>query len=356
MNPRNFRVAAVIAAVISAITAPAAAQLATVGDVENSSSRVLHAPTMNTTTNTFDGGEYWTTDRMRSATPADTPMGAMGDARWPFPGLHETFGRSTRDVADGVAPSVAEPGQGPAVTGEQSPGESSEAAERGAASTVVTEVAPATVGKFFFTNLDGKDRVCTASVIQHPKRNVILTAGHCVYSTGKGWHTNLAFAPGYHDGPHPDFGVWRYESARAFERYQNEGRMSHDQAMVGLAPRESDGALIQDVVGANELQWDQGPEHKSVRVWGYPVVGDFKGNTTAQRCDGAARDRSVFDDDSVVSCPMTGGASGGPWLRGYGGPDAAGVFAVTSRRNGLGIPELYAVPNTSKVKSMYDLM
>lgn len=348
MNSRYFAVAATIAVTLSATpTITAAAPCVAGSDVENHHSTATTAPTVKTATNTSEVHGYWTPERMRSAAPATAlPDGQL---HWPLWELNHTPEHPRQNPA--LPPAATD------APAEQNPGPvSTQTAPNSQTPTAVADTAPAMVGKFFFTNTDGKDRVCTASVIAHPKRNVIITAGHCVYSVGKGWHTNLAFAPGYHDGVHPEFGLWHYQSARAFERYQDEGRISHDQAMVGLAPRDSDGAHIQDVVGANELQWDQGADHDSVRVWGYPVLGDFQGATTAQRCDGATHDRSIFDDDAVVSCPMTGGASGGPWLRGYGGPEAAGVFAVTSRRNGLGRQELYAVPNTKKVRSMYDLM
>ncbi|MGW1666961.1 trypsin-like serine peptidase, partial [Streptomyces microflavus] len=47
---------------------------------------------------------------------------------------------------------------------------------------------------------DGNDpeHFCTATVVQSPNRNLVVTAAHCVYSDA--FTADLAFAPGYHDG------------------------------------------------------------------------------------------------------------------------------------------------------------
>src|ERR1700712_4975124 len=44
---------------------------------------------------------------------------------------------------------------------------------------------------------------CSASVVQSPGRNLVLTAAHCISGSGAG----LQFAPGYVDGKTP-YGVW----------------------------------------------------------------------------------------------------------------------------------------------------
>ncbi|MET3721461.1 hypothetical protein [Arthrobacter sp. UYEF21] len=53
---------------------------------------------------------------------------------------------------------------------------------------------------------------------------------------------------------------------------------------------------------------------------------------------------------------MTGGASGGPWLKDIINQDLGYAFAVTSRRTLFGEPLLLATPNTSDVLSTYNLM
>lgn len=66
-----------------------------------------------------------------------------------------------------------------------------------------------TVGPLFFPSVVGIGptlrfpHYCSASVVDSPGADLVLTAAHCVYGTGLG----IEFAPGYHDGVSP-FGVW----------------------------------------------------------------------------------------------------------------------------------------------------
>ena len=63
------------------------------------------------------------------------------------------------------------------------------------------------VGAIFDQGL-GKAHSCSASVVQSPGHNLVLTAAHCVSGTGAG----LQFAPGYVDGKTP-YGVWTVQKA-----------------------------------------------------------------------------------------------------------------------------------------------
>jgi hypothetical protein len=64
-------------------------------------------------------------------------------------------------------------------------------------------LAPATTtGKVFFTDHTGGHWVCSGSLVNSVAKNVVITAGHCVYGTaggelpaGETWHSNWVFAP-----------------------------------------------------------------------------------------------------------------------------------------------------------------
>jgi V8-like Glu-specific endopeptidase len=59
---------------------------------------------------------------------------------------------------------------------------------------------PITVGKVFF-EVDGKPYWCSGTSIQSKYRNLVATAGHCVYDTDKNKPVdNWVFIPGYHQG------------------------------------------------------------------------------------------------------------------------------------------------------------
>ncbi|MGP3919694.1 hypothetical protein [Nonomuraea sp. 10N515B] len=75
---------------------------------------------------------------------------------------------------------------------------------------------PKTIGKVFFLDQAGRYRWCSATSIQSRHRNLVVTAGHCVYEKGKDVYRKWVFVPGYYKGRAP-WGV--YVGAYAFTAY-----------------------------------------------------------------------------------------------------------------------------------------
>ncbi|WP_055479393.1 trypsin-like serine peptidase [Sphaerimonospora mesophila] len=77
---------------------------------------------------------------------------------------------------------------------------------------------PKTTGKVFFTGADKKPHWCTATSVQSQYRNLVATAGHCVYDTESNATTmdNWVFIPGYYEGKTP-WGI--YVGKQAFTHY-----------------------------------------------------------------------------------------------------------------------------------------
>ncbi|MET9248601.1 hypothetical protein [Nonomuraea sp. NPDC003709] len=76
---------------------------------------------------------------------------------------------------------------------------------------------PKTIGKVFFLDKSGQYRWCSATSIQSRNRNLVATAGHCVFANGKDdVYDKWIFVPGYYQGKAP-FGV--YVGAYAFTAY-----------------------------------------------------------------------------------------------------------------------------------------
>ncbi|MEU7861873.1 hypothetical protein [Nonomuraea sp. NPDC049141] len=75
---------------------------------------------------------------------------------------------------------------------------------------------PKSIGKVFFLDSAGNYRWCSATSVQSRNRNLIATAGHCVYERGKDVFAKWVFVPGYYQGKAP-FGV--YAGAYAFTSY-----------------------------------------------------------------------------------------------------------------------------------------
>lgn len=194
-----------------------------------------------------------------------------------------------------------------------------------------------TIGPLFERGLSDPHN-CTASVLDSPAGNLILTAAHCVTGSAAG----LLFAPGYHDGVAPH-GVWTVERAFADLDWISHEDADDDYAILQVADQGRAGRLVgvEAVTGGNRL--GTAPEAgQAVTVVGYnsglndePVscvaVVRVEGNYPAFDCAG-----------------FSGGTSGGPWLAPspnssalvvralIGGPNYGGCVDTTSYSSAFG--------------------
>ncbi|MBM7520251.1 trypsin-like serine peptidase [Nocardioides nitrophenolicus] len=256
--------------------------------------------------------DFWTPQRMRDAVPLD--LGASGS----LPGS-AVRGRTT-----------------------------AAAAPSGLRST----------GKLYFSDAGGT-AVCSASSVNTAERNLIITAGHCVHGLRLGcellcgarhYYGNFLFVPGYDHGAAP-YGSWVGVAVVAQPTWVSAEDEAHDQALVQLAPRG--GVNLVDVVGGNGLAWNYPAREDGVRVVGWPAQAPYDGESR-QECGGSttASGYTSTVGDAQIACPMTGGASGGPWFLRMAGADTGFIFAVTSRRPKDGTPLLFAVPFDSTIESL----
>jgi V8-like Glu-specific endopeptidase len=147
--------------------------------------------------------------------------------------------------------------------------------------------------------------VCTASVVDSPARNLILTAAHCL----AGAASDLSFVPAYDRGRAP-YGTWRGERAWLPPAWTARHDPDLDVAFVSLRPRTVGGRAVQieDVVGANRLLPDQGFGRR-VRVTGY-VLGLLDQPVT---CASLAVEKTAHQAE--FDCGgFAPGTSGSPWL------------------------------------------
>lgn len=106
-----------------------------------------------------------------------------------------------------------------------------------------------TVGPLFRNGLTS-NHGCTASVVSSLRRDLIITAAHCVSGTAAGYQ----FAPGYDDGATP-YGVWTVTHAYVDPAWAAKGDTQDDYAILQVADQKH-GARevgVQDVTGGNVL-------------------------------------------------------------------------------------------------------
>ncbi|MDA8285183.1 MAG: trypsin-like serine protease [Actinomycetota bacterium] len=162
---------------------------------------------------------------------------------------------------------------------------------------------PAPIGGLFASSTDS-EHYCTASVVDSPKQNLLLTAAHCV----AGRAAALSFIPGYDRGRAP-FGRWQVVAAFAAPEWLDGQDPEDDAVFLQVAPRVINGRTvqIQQLTGGYVLG-SAPPNGTRVTVVGY-ASGK---NDQPIRCVAPVYHYAgypAFDCDGFV-----GGTSGSPWL------------------------------------------
>ncbi|GAA4023643.1 peptidase [Allokutzneria multivorans] len=221
-------------------------------------------------------------------------------------------------------------------------------------------VKPAGVGRLFLSTSKGEDLSCTATVVPSATKDVAITAGHCLNGGTDRWENpitivNVVFAPGYDRGERPH-GVF---AARAFawsDTYRGPSSGEDDDAVVAFDP--VDGKHVEDVAGSQAISFDEVASPVDSTALGYPVSELNRGEALVSCARPATlRTNSVFAAWET-DCDLAGGASGGPWLRGFDPATGKGtIFAVTSRGtvNEEGVTtDLSGAAFTDAVRALHD--
>lgn len=201
------------------------------------------------------------------------------------------------------------------------------------------ETVPAT-GAIFYPSvlglfpLLGFPHFCSASVVDSPTKDLLVTAAHCVFGTGP----TIEFAPLLHDAALPA-GVWSVTRIYVDPAWTKSFDPRHDVAFLRVAPRA--GKRIQDVVGANTLAAPQ--VGAPVTVSGYPMGS--KGRPVT--CTALLAD---VDGYSGIGCRGFGdGTSGGPWVQ-----DGTVVGVIGGlEQGGCTEDDEYSTPFGAAVQALY---
>ncbi|WP_186762861.1 serine protease family protein [Lentzea tibetensis] len=183
------------------------------------------------------------------------------------------------------------------------------------------------VGQLFITE-DGEDKLCTATVVQSPGKNLLVSAAHCFLDDER--QTNLAFVPQYHDGQKP-FGVFPVKRGQIYldDRYVQLGvnrGADLDFAFLVVEPRE-DGRNVEEVVGGAELGINLPFEHDPARLIGYPGERDGPLDCVNKTTRFNSPEADIPGSFLKIDCAgFSPGTSGGPFLLPHG--DGFQVFGV----------------------------
>jgi hypothetical protein len=235
---------------------------------------------------------YWSSDRIKAALPADTLLKDQKDTAAPA---------TSTGPAGKVAPSA--PKVAPTASGVQP-----QAYDPG---YPVGSPVARTYGKVFFTN-NGLDYVCSGTVVNTEAKSEVWTAGHCVHDAGQ-WNTNWVFVPNYVNGFAP-YGYWYAYQLWSVNGWINDSDNSDD---VGAAVMyRNDNWRIADYLGGQGIAWNYSDNYDAY-AFGYPQASPFNGCCLVAEHN-TATVLPIFGF-AVMANSMTGGSSGGGWLRSFDG-------------------------------------
>ncbi|MFI7689287.1 trypsin-like serine peptidase [Nonomuraea sp. NPDC049655] len=166
---------------------------------------------------------------------------------------------------------------------------------------------PKTIGKVFFVDHAGRYRWCSATSIQARNRNLVATAGHCVYETGKDVYAKWIFVPGYYQGKAP-WGV--YVGAYAFTSYDLDTYDDYDGDFAFVAVHNGFSLVAEQAEGKQVLksEFDKFDGKKDVKS---TELKDIPGGKTAEQQYKEGLDKygpnGGFRADNVTSKDAAGG-------------------------------------------------
>jgi hypothetical protein len=186
------------------------------------------------------------------------------------------------------------------------------------------------IGKLYFDINPGTGVTwshCSGTAVNSENKSIVITAGHCAYNpdpdnnglvSGNGrWYQNFQFCPGYENNC--KLGIWTAKRVTTTNSwfYGVNGRYSwiDDVAAVQVNLNANSRRLV-NVVGGHGISFNASTgAFRS--AFGYPLTDSrwpeytYSGQDLVY-CQG--RD-TYYTSVMRIPCTMTGGSSGGPWLR-----------------------------------------
>lgn len=173
---------------------------------------------------------------------------------------------------------------------------------------------PHIAGKVYFV-LNGSNYLCSGSVVNADNRDTVVTAGHCVFEyERKIWASKWTFVPKYASGSRP-MGSFTMRKMATKSRWMNNRDFNHDVGIVLMNTNER-GEHIQDVAGGLGITLDP-PRQGYTYSFGYPK--NLNNGEIVSNCTGLPLSPTFVSGFTglQLSCRMTGGSSGGPWIHEY---------------------------------------
>lgn len=273
---------------------------------------------------------YWTADRLASATPRDFVRTGSGFS---------------------PAGKARPPSQGGNVSG---------------ASWTKGGLILRASGKVFFT-MAGLRYTCSGSVASDARGSfsLVLTAGHCAYDeSGHAFATNWIFIPQYDTAPGGQdcaaslLGCWTAQALVVHNGYASAGGFNtqatvHDFAFAVVGAGGKSVTQLDTAVGSFGLSTASLAVGSKLYAFGYPAAGKYNGNDLTY-CAGP-----TFEDPYNsrltwgMTCDMTGGSSGGPWLSSFTESSGIGTLSSLNSYGYSGVKAMHGPKFNAKTAAVY---
>ena len=222
-------------------------------------------------------------------------------------------------------------------------------------------------GKVYFS-MGGGNWVCSGSVATDSRtgKSLVLTAGHCAYDeVGEAFATNWVFIPEYDTAPtltncaNTRWGCWTAEALVVHNGYASAGGFNtqatvHDFAFAVVGAGGKTGTQLDTTVGSFPISFSGTSAGARLYAFGYPAAGKYKGNDLVHCAGDIFRD--AFNDDLTwgMGCGMTGGSSGGPWLKTFNETTGSGTLNSLNSYGYSGVRNMYGPVFNSTTQAVYN--
>jgi hypothetical protein len=172
-----------------------------------------------------------------------------------------------------------------------------------------------------FVRQGNEQGFCSATAINSPSRQLILTAGHCINTGPRGvrghttWSRTVVFVPAYTDGLAP-FGAFvaHRNDVHVPKQWLELGNPNFDVGAAQVQPN-AEGVNVADAVGGGAtIALDLGRKQQ-FQTFGYPgKVKRMQGCSSPYVGDDSTTYQIPGPPTIAIRCHWAPGASGGGWL------------------------------------------
>jgi len=223
-----------------------------------------------------------------------------------------------------------------------------------------------TSGKVYF-EMDGGAWVCSGTAAQDSRSgySLVLTAGHCAYDETNGaFATNWLFIPEFDSAPtftcaSTTWGCWTADALVVHNGFATAGSFNtqattYDFAFAVVGPGGKQGTQLDATVGSLPIAFSGVSSGNVLDAFGYPAAGKYHGNDLTY-CQGPISQDSLNQNLTWgMTCDMTGGSSGGPWLSGFNATTGSGTLSSLNSYGYSGIKAMYGPKFNSNTSAVYN--